>query len=160
MSLSGFGALAPLALAAGVALPAIAAANTHSHFDCRVTSATRLDHLGREGQQAELSRFTCLVHGGLLDGFVASGTNIWEPGRQRDVLLGSIVVAHKAAATVVYEVQQATRSATDGAGRGGMGRGMYRLATGSAAPLAGRSFRSVAHSVGADAFTLEIFLDE
>ena len=143
-----------LALAAPVAL----AGGTTSHFTCRVTKTSQLDHLGRDGQPAELSQFTCRVRGGLLDGFVATGTNIWEPGKSRAVLIGSIVVARKANAAVVYEVQQATRTFTEAAGPAarweGAGRGTYKLATGPAAPLAGKSFRSIARYDGPGTFTI------
>jgi hypothetical protein len=153
-------ALLALALAAPVAL----AGSVTSHFTCRVTNTSRLDHLGRDGQPAELSQFTCRVRGGLLDGFIATGTNIWEPGKSRAVLIGSIVVARKAQAAVVYEVQQATRTLTGAEGPAarweGVGRGTYKLATGSAAALAGKSFRSVARDDGPGAFTIDATITE
>jgi len=159
MSISCIRALAPIALAALTAMPALAAANTRSHFDCRVTGSTRLDRLGRNGQPAELSEFTCRVSGGLLDGFVANGTNIWEQGEDHDELLGSIVIVRKGDAAVVYEVQHATRRTPDpqrrGASREGTGYGLFKMATGSAAPLAGRSFRSVARSGAGGTFTVD-----
>lgn len=155
---------AVLALALAVAAPATLAGGATSHFMCRVTSTSRLDHLGREGQPAELSQFTCRVRGGLLDGFVATGTNIWEPAKTSAVLIGSIVVARKAEATVVYEVEQATRrlASADGRARGweGAGRGTYKLATGSAAALAGKSFHSVARYERPGAFTIDATVNE
>ena len=156
-------AVAPVRSAALLALalvaPAALAGGSTSHFTCRVTSTSRLDRLGSEGQPAELSQFTCRVRGGLLDGFVATGTNIWEPAPASAVLIGSLVVARKAEAAVVYEVQQATRrlAAADGQARRwhGAGRGTYKLATGSAAALAGKSFHSVARDDGPGAFTID-----
>ena len=152
-------AVAPIALAALTAMPALAAANARSHFDCRVTSSTRLEHLGREGQPAELSEFICRVTGGLLDGFVATGTNIWEYGKDHDELIGSIVIVRKADSAVVYEVQHATRRMPPpqrrGAPREGTGYGLFKMATGSAAALAGKSFRSVARAGAAGTFTVD-----
>lgn len=150
---------AALALAALLAAPAAVAASSTSHFDCRVTSVAQLDHLGRTGQPAELAQFTCRVRGGLLDGFVATGTNIWEPAPGGAVLIGSIVVARRADSAVVYEVEQASRKLADRdnpKGRWqGTGRGVYKLATGVAAPLAGKTFHSVARYEGPGAFTIE-----
>jgi hypothetical protein len=147
-----------LSLALACTAP-LAQAGRTSHFTCVVTGVRQLEHLGRDGQSAELSQFTCSVRGGLLDGFVAAGTNIWEPGKNSAVLIGSIVVARKADAAVVYEVLQATRKRVPPDGRAGSweggGRGLYKLATGTAAPLAGKSFRSVAHNDGPRAFTID-----
>lgn len=155
---------AALALAALLAAPAGVAAASTSYFDCRVTSVAQLDHLGRAGQPAELSQFTCRVRGGLLDGFVATGTNIWEPSTDGDVLVGSIVVARRGDSTVVYEVEQASRRPAAGEHRGGVrqgtGRGTYKLATGAAAPLAGKSFHSIARSDGPGAFTIEAVIND
>lgn len=151
-------------LALAVVAPAALAGGVTSHFTCRVTAVSQLDRLGHDGQPAELSQFTCQVRGGLLDGFVATGTNIWEPGRDSAVLIGSIVVARKGDAAVVYEVQQATRKLVrpqdPDHGWEGTGHGLYKLATGTAAPLAGKSFRSVARRQGAGAFSIDATLVE
>jgi len=144
-------------------LPAAAdasfASEPSSHFDCRVTEVEAMPRLGPQGKSAELTRFTCQVRGGLLDGFVATGTNIWGGKQQDGQLLGSMVVARKANSVVVYEVRQVTRQPRPrgAAGRDweGRGSGVYKLATGTAAPLAGRSFRSVARSAGPRAFTID-----
>lgn len=151
------------------ALPALAAAaalasEPPSRFDCRVTGTERLAGLAPDGGAAELSRFTCRVKGGPLDGFVATGTNLWG-GRLRDgLLLGSLVVARKAHSVVVYEVQEVTRRArapgTDAPSWEGQGTGVYKLATGVAAHLAGKSFHSIARSAGPGAFTIETVVED
>lgn len=142
-------------LAAGAA----SASGPTSRFDCRVTDTESLARLGSDGGPAELTHFSCRVRGGLLDGFLATGTNIWN-GQQRDGrLLGSLVVARRDASVVVYEVTQVTRAAKPpGADAGsweGRGTGVYKLGTGDAVALAGRTFRSVARSAGPGAFTIE-----
>lgn len=149
----------PLALAIALAASLAAAEGATSHFACRVTSTAPLWRLGRSGQDAELSQFTCRVSGGLLDGFVATGTNIWEPARGREVLLGSIVVLRKGDSAVVYEVQRATRKLVEKAHGGprweGAGHGTYKLATGSAAALAGKTFHTIARREGPDTFSID-----
>lgn len=147
-------------------LPAVAspAGPEQSHFECRVTDIESLAGLAPLSAAAELTRFTCRVRGGLLDGFVATGTNIWDGKMQDGVLLGSLVVARKAGSVVVYEVTQVTRLAQpDDAADGqweGRGAGVYKLGTGSAAALAGKSFRSVARSTGAGTFTIDTTVDD
>lgn len=143
--------------ACALALAASAAgASGASHFTCHVTGTELVERLAPDGGPAELSRFTCQVRGGLLDGFVASGTNIWSGGQQRGLLLGSLVVARKGNSAVVYEVRQVTRERPGPAGGWqGRGIGVYKLASGAAAPLAGKTFHSVARSAGAGAFTIE-----
>jgi len=138
--------------------PALAS-EAASRFHCQVTGIERLAAMAPDGGAAELSRFTCRVKGGPLDGFVATGTNLWG-GRLRDgLLLGSLVVARKAHSVVVYEVQQVTRRArapgSDARSWEGQGTGVYKLATGAVAHLAGKSFHSIARSAGPGAFTIE-----
>jgi hypothetical protein len=163
MALARHCAAAPLVLAIALAAPCAAGASTASHFDCRVTGTAALERLGREGQTVELSQFTCRITGGILDGFVAAGTNIWEPGADSAAtLLGSIVVAHKAGSVVVYEVEQATRKGAgpDGKARAGSGHGHYKLATGTAAALAGHAFRTVARREGPDRFSIDAIVED
>lgn len=157
---------------AACALPALAAAaalasEPASRFDCRVTGTELLPGLASAGGVAELTRFSCRVRGGLLDGFEATGTNIWDGEQRHGLLLGSLVVAHKEGSVVVYEVTRVTRAARPrgaGAGAGpvgweGRGTGIYRLATGPAVALAGRTFHSIARSAGPGAFTLETVVE-
>lgn len=149
-------------VALAASLPA--AAQMKHHYDCHVTGKSDVDHLGREGQSAELTHFMCDIKGGLLDGFVATGTNILEPQQGGARLVGSIVVAQKAGSTVVYEVSEGTRRFKTSKGRvvgwESTGKGSFRTATGSAAALAGKSFRSVVRSGGPGAFTIEVVVGD
>lgn len=159
-----------LAVAAAVAAcvppcpSAPVAPQSQSHFRCHVTATDAIDHLAASGQNADVTHFTCSVSGGPLDGFVAVGTNIWEPGTRRRKLVGSVVVARKGDSRVVYELKQGSKRITLDAGAApgtaweGEGTGTYRLATGEAAPLEGRSFRGIARSSGPDAFTIDVRL--
>jgi hypothetical protein len=59
-------------------------------------------------------------------------------------------------------VEHATRmlDPPDGSAWEGTGRGTYKLATGTAAALAGRSFRTVAHPQGPGRFSIDTIVDE
>lgn len=162
------GAIRTLVLAGAlVALgaPLSSAAGTQYHSDCRVVDTTKLEHFGSQGQPAEMTHFTCRITGGMLDGFVVTGTNIWEPEKEGGrILVGSLAVAQKAGSTVVYEVNQGARklqtSKGPSAGWESNSLGSYRLATGSAAPLAGKTFSSVARSTGPGTFTIDNTIDD
>ena len=146
-------------LASGTAF----ASEATSRFDCHVTDTESLARLGSDGGPAELTHFSCRVRGGLLDGFLATGTNIWNGSLRDGHLLGSLVVARKQSSVVVYELTQVTRNpmppGADAGGWEGRGTGIYKLATGAAIPLAGRTFRSVSRSAGAGAFTIETVVE-
>lgn len=150
--------LLPLAAAAAFA------SEPSSRFDCRVTATESLPGLASAGGVAELTRFTCRVRGGRLDGFQATGTNIWDGEQRHGRLLGSLVVARRDTAVVVYELTRVTRDArphgADARSWEGRGTGIYRLATGPAVALAGRTFRSVARSAGPGAFTIETVVED
>lgn len=146
-----------------LAAPAAFASDATSRFDCHVTGTESLPALASGGGTAELTRFTCRVRGGLLDGFLATGTNIWD-GAQRDGrLLGSLAVARKGASVVVYELTRVARDdrppGADARSWEGRGTGIYKLATGAAVALAGKTFRSVARSAGPGAFTIETIVE-
>jgi hypothetical protein len=147
-----------------LAAPVPASAEMKHHYDCRVTGTSAVDHLGRDGQTAELTHFTCHITGGLLNGFVATGTNVLEPQKGGARLVGSIVVAQKAGSTVVYEVSEGTRRFKKNKGRvvgwESTGKGTFKTATGAAAALAGRSFSSFVRSGGPGAFSIEVVVGD
>jgi hypothetical protein len=140
------------------------AAEIKHHYACHVTGTSAVDHLGGEGQTAELTHFMCQITGGLLNGFVATGTNILEPRKGGARLVASIVVAQKAGSTVAYEVSEGTRRFKKSKGRvvgwESTGKGTFKSATGSAAALAGKSFTSVVKSGGPGAFTIEVLVSD
>lgn len=149
-------------LAVAATAAPLCASEATSRFHCQITGTESVPHLASDGGPAELTRFACSVRGGVLDGFRATGTNIWSGHRPRDrQLLGSLVVAHKAGAVVVYEVTRVTLQPgpPGDAGWEGRGSGIYKLATGPAVALAGRTFRSLARSAGPGAFTIETVVE-
>jgi hypothetical protein len=141
---------------AALAAPCAGAGELRHHYECRVTSTGLLPRLGASDQPLELSHFTCRVTGGLLEGFVATGTNILERLEGGGRLVGSIVVAQKGASTLVYEVSEGTRRSLGRSAWESTGAGVYKSGSGVAAALVGRSFRAQARSRGPSAFTIDV----
>ena len=147
-----------------IAVPLSADAEMKFRYDCRVTGRSLVDGIGREGQTAQLSQFTCRVKGGLLNGFTATGSNVLEPRPGGARLVGSIVVAQKGESILAYEVGEGTRQLRmnngEVVGWDSTGAGIYKWATGSAAPLKGKSFTSKVHSTGADEFIIDVVVKD
>lgn len=141
---------------AALALPWAAAADMRYHYECRVTGTGQLPRLGPNDKPLEVSHFTCRISGGLLEGFVATGTNILERVAGGGRLVGSIVVAQKGSSTLVYEVSEGSRRSNGRSGWESTGSGVYRSGTGAAAALVGRSFRSTARSHGPALFAIDV----
>lgn len=143
-----------------VGAPPSTAADIRYHSDCRIVETGKLKQFGNQGQNAEITHFKCRITGGLLDGFAVTGTNIWEPDQRGGrTLLGSLAIGQKTGSTIVYEVHQGTRKRRTTRGRlvgwESTSLGSYRLATGSAASLAGKTFKSVARYSGPGTFTID-----
>lgn len=152
-------ALLTMALALGVS--SSVCAEMKFRYECRITARSQMPRSGdRSRQAAEVSQFTCHVRGGLLDGFVAEGTNILEPRPGGGKLVGSIVVARKGRSSLAYEVSEGTRRYIANTGRRvgweSTGAGTYKSGSGIARRLVGKSFSSVARSSGPRAFTIDI----
>lgn len=151
-----------LACVAGVSGASIHAQPRY-HSECRIMDGTHLKHFGGKGQPAELSHFTCRISGGPLDGFVVNGTNIWELDTAQATLIGSLAVAQKATSTLVYEVQHVVRKeqVVRGRviGRQGISHGIFKAGTGSALPLVGKTFTSVARQSGPGRFSIDTIVD-
>ena len=154
------GALALAGALAALGMSPVAADEIRYRSNCQVTETTRLEKLGRDGQAAQLSHFTCHITGGPLDGSVVTGTNIWDTRDEGSgALLGSIAVVQKPGFSVMYEVHDVTRSPKFSHGRAvgweTTSWGIYKAASGSAAPLVGKTFSSVARFTGPRTFTIE-----
>ena len=154
------GAVVLAVVLAALCTTPVAADEVKYHSDCQVIDTTRLEKFGRDGQAAQLSHFTCQITGGPLDGFVVTGTNIWDmDDGGTGALLGSIAVAQKAGSTVMYEVRDVTRSLkfTNGrvVGWEATSWGLYEAASGTAKPLVGKTFSSVARFTSPKTFTIE-----
>lgn len=149
MKLTTLGALA-LALAASTL--GAAAAETHA-VTCYSTGSTSREPAGdREGHELQVSHATCLESGGLLDGAVTTQSLMWEHDKSGSRLLSGDGVARKAGAFAAFRHVEGSRQPLmqDGkqAGWTLSGRGVFTLATGSLASLAGKSFTWVLKRAG------------
>ena len=114
----------------------------------------------REGHSILVSQGSCRIDGGPLSGGVSTDMSVCEWDGAKAVRLSVTGVIRKPGATVVYGGASAnlTLAITDGKVRGwaASGQDKYLLATGSAAPLTGRSFTWTAKPTGAGQFAVEV----
>ncbi len=138
--------IAAAAVVAGAAMvfPSLSAAQTSQDmtnvYTCRDTGAG-LQPLGDrepppgQGHWLMVSGFSCRIESGPLAGGVATGSGTWELNGPTSKELAFSFVVRKAGATVVVH---GTEGKMDGP-TAGSGRYDYVLATGSWAPLLGKS---------------------
>ena len=148
-----------------LAAPSVAIAEVKYRSDCQVVDTTRLENFGHDGRPAQLSHFTCNITGGPMHGSFVTGTNIWDMSNGAGgMLLGSIAIAQCAGANVMYEVHDVTRHPQTREGKvvgwEASSWGVYKSATGTAAALAGKTFKSVVHYTGDRTFTIENIINE
>ena len=93
------------------------------------------------------------------EGAIMTGMNIIEYDPSDGVVLSGNGVICKPGAVAVYQVieQNSERTMTDGKVMGftGISRGVYKLATGSMASLAGKPFISTFRTIAGGQFLLE-----
>ncbi len=159
------GGLAWCAILSASVLPARAAAEVTYQSSCEVVDTARLESFGRDGQPAQVSHFSCRITGGPLDGAIVAGTNIWDMAdKAGGTLLGSIAVAQRAGASVMYELRDVTRTLKTHNGHvvgwEAKSRGVYKAASGSAAALEGKTFNSIARFTGPRTYTISSTINE
>ncbi|MDQ6628136.1 MAG: hypothetical protein M3Z29_06765 [Pseudomonadota bacterium] len=113
----------------------------------------------RQGHAISISQFTCRAEGGLLDGAVMTGSQIYEWNGVNAVGHAGYGVYRKPGATVVYVNDEMRNSLTmaDGkvTGFAASGKGHYAIATGTAESLAGKTYSYTAKPIGPGQFLLE-----
>lgn len=143
------------ALVASALLPLTVAAQS---WTCLTVGAPQHERLDRDDHSLRVNSYSCRVSGGALDGFVATATNIWEFERGAARLLAATGVLRKPGAAVVYQgegSQELIVAHGKPMGWTSAGTGVFKLATGSAAALAGKSFTFAARPEGTSVFTIE-----
>jgi hypothetical protein len=128
---------------AAVVPGAIAEENT-STWTCQIVGSGAREPLGdREGHAISVSDYSCYIESGPFAGGDVTGTNVWEWDKTNAVLVTGQSISRKAGSVAVYEGSEGKVALTmaDGkvTGSTGSGRGTYRLVTGSAAALTGKS---------------------
>lgn len=116
----------------------------------------------RQGHAIQVSSSTCMHEGDVLDGAILTQNTIWEVDKT-GALVASNGVARKPGGMAVYQVKvgSVTYLTKDGkpAGWTGAGKGVYTLASGSAASLSGKTFTWTGHSTGPRTYVVESKLD-
>jgi hypothetical protein len=159
-----FAILASSYMALGVALPVPQAfAQTPVTYKCychNIGTAPQEPLGDREGHSISVSSYSCRVEGGPLDGGVLTGASIFEWDKTNGLGLSGDGVGRKAGAALVYQLStfKNTLSVADGKVTGFLatGRGTYKLATGGASSLSGRSFTYTARPAGSGQFTIDV----
>ena len=131
---------------------------------CQGVGTNQQEPLGdRDGHGISVGQYSCLNEGGVMDGTIMTGTNIWEWNKGASVVLSGNGVIRRPGMVVVYAVTEDSNALTmaDGkvTGFGGTAKGVYKLATGTAAPLAGKTFTSKVRSIGHGQFVIETTVD-
>jgi hypothetical protein len=133
-------------------------------FLCHSIGTGPQEPLGdREGHNLSVSSYSCRVEGGPLDGGVVTGNAIYEWDKTNAMGLSGNGVGRKAGAMLVFQLGEFKNALTlaDGKVTGFLatGQGTYKLATGAAAPLAGKTFSYTSRPNGWGQFVIDIKVD-
>ncbi len=153
-------AVIALSLTSGLVLAQAAA----SQSNCTFHGGLVREPIGdREGHALQVSAATCAVTGGVLDGTVETHHAIYEHDKGASSLRSADSVFRKPGARAVARITAGTLEIVmkDGnpAGWTASGKGVYTMASGTAAPLAGKTFTYTARSTGPLSYGLDIVLD-
>lgn len=131
---------------------------------CQNIGTSPQEQLGdREGHTIAVHSYSCRVEGGPLDGAVLTGMGVYDWDKTNAIGITGNGVGRKAGAVVVYQLGEFKNSLTmvDGKVTGflGSGQGIYKLATGTAAALAGKTFSYTVRPAGFNQFVLDAKID-
>ena len=117
----------------------------------------------RDGHAILVSDASCMIEGGLLDGTVMTQRTISELDKGAMNILSGDGVSRKPGVAVAYRVTAGslTYVMKDGkpAGWNASGKGVYTMATGAAAALAGKAFTWTGYTTGPRSYVLESKVD-
>jgi hypothetical protein len=135
-----------------------------SRLFCHSVGNSTPEPLGdRDGHSISVAEVSCRVEGGLTDGGILTGTGITEWDKTNGVLLSGSGVTRKPGATTAYRNTEAKVALTlaDGkvVGSTGSGRGLFTMATGTAASLSGKTYTFTFKSVGPGQTVFDVKVD-
>lgn len=150
-----FGSLSAIAFA--LAAPSATAQELHGHQVCRIVGASAPEQLGdREGHALSIGQTSCQVTEGPLAGAVVTETSMLEWDGPKAKELSGYGVARKPGGTFAFQHTDGTLEVTmtDGKPSGwtASGHGVVTLATGSWAPLNGKSYEWTGKGTGPNVF--------
>lgn len=147
----GRASLSAVLLVAGTAL---AQGATSSRVICATLGgASQWEAVGdRTGHNIQVTHGNCRVEGGALDGGIVANNGIWEFDGATGTLLSGDGVVRKSGALAAYRITTGNIALNmkDGvpAGWTASGKGVFTLAAGSAAALAGKTYSWSARPTG------------
>lgn len=132
------------------------------HFKCSIIESIQLP-FERPGHKDYLTHYTCQVTAGQLDGFVVSESTRWEIDGDEGKLLGSLGIARKGDATVVYETDEGTMrnvriADTRPTSWDSTALAKIKGASGSAANLSGKTFFMHGRLISPPTFSIDAVL--
>lgn len=139
-----------IALTVGALSPAsFAQASIAYRALCQNSGTSPLEPIGdRDGHSISVIQQSCRIEGGPMDAAILTGTIVYEWDKANGTGLAGQAIARKGGAAVVLQLGdfKNTLTMTDGKVTGflGTGQGTYKLATGAAAVLAGKTFIYIA----------------
>ena len=144
--------------------PSMAQTPLTYRFLCQSIGTGPQEPLGdRDGHNISVVAYSCRVEGGPLDGALVTGNAIYEWDKTNAVGLSGNGVARKPGATAVFQLGDFKNALTvaDGKVTGFLatGQGSYKLATGTAGPLAGKTFSYTSRPNGWGQFAIDIKVD-
>lgn len=114
----------------------------------------------REGHAVSVGNYSCRVEGGPFDGAVMTGTTVYEWDKTIAVGLSGNGIGRKPGVTWVYQLGDFKHVLTMAEGKVtasvGTGQGTYKMATGSAASLSGKTFSYVTRASGPGQFVIDV----
>lgn len=157
----GIWSFAAAAVAFATVAPSAIAQENMDVFGCQFVGGGPPEPLGdREGHALRVVEFSCVGSSGALSGGVLTGSAIYELDKGTGVLLSGNGVIRKPGVTAVAVLKDAKLSLviTDGKVTGvtTSGHGSYVMATGSWAPLVGKSFRMSSKPTSPGLFEMDI----
>jgi hypothetical protein len=130
-------------------------------FLCQSVGIGPQEALGdREGHNLSVTNYSCRVEGGPLEGGLVTGNTIYEWDKINGTGLAGNGVVRKPGATAVFQLAdfKNTLTVADSKVTGFLatGHGTYKLATGSATSLAGKTFSYTSRPNGPGQFVVDI----
>lgn len=157
--------LLPLAAAIAFTGAGPAAGAERVSASCVNSGPTVSEPIGdRDGHVLNLSTGTCVESGGPLDGIVSTQNAVWEGNAGRARLLSGDGIGRKPGALMAYRLLEGVIEPVmkDGKAVGWIatGKGVYTLAAGTAAAVAGRTFTWTTRPNGPRRYIVEAVLDD
>lgn len=151
-------------LVVGALVVATPAAWAQTKSTCFNEGPAAVEQVGdREGHTINVSRAVCTMEGGAFDGAVMTQHAVWEGDKAVSTMVSADGVARRPGGVLVYRLNAGTLTLTmqDGKPTGwtASGKGVYPVAGGNMAVLAGKSFTWTARSTGPRSYVIESKVD-